>query len=1052
MRIVTKDKTDFFSRLIRTGIQGSIDTGTTSAATGFFGETNPVYAKFQLMARNGAVLAIGAPGYGGNDSSNTTVNFRSVFPHEPLPPPDHGGFLHLQGSFTPKLADPSDKADDLKIASREQEKINDEAEPDLVSLVVSAEFWILNRQTFQLLLLLQFRALSLSLSCAQPLQLCILDPIPPFTKLRLQYTSSRMAQNCMRCYRQKNLSPKLLLCMALPDHANFQSCTEQEYNAALSLQSMLLREWNVNSTVRINDRLIQITEVTDHPLLSRQTGIQVKNDIENCINSGDANAVARICWTRSNPPKFRRLIARPYEDVSLIEQERQTSRFIVVTNLIPSTAVDADGNGSANSDHPSAVSIQLSVWEQHPRSVAHAIRSVFSKFDTSGYGIEVFVPSQVNKRSRYCHIGMRSAADAQAAVLALQERIVCWSWICGSDENTRDAETSLVVSSGNLFLDYAAITQRSLVSKGGHDDSLKLNGFDSLLGHPSRPQCTTSTDHIQIPGLALVQDFLSVDEEAALLAVLTGPQAPWAPSQKTASHTDGVVRRLVQHYGYVFDYQTANVLRDRSTPAGNCPPMPAIARVVDKSHLEGYILKCVEEGRGWDVLAGVIERTRQFDFSYQESNVDSPNGFMTASFPFLNQLTVNHYNPGEGIGSHVDTASAFSDGLISISLNSGIVMEFRNVHDTKLKKLVYLPPRSMLLMSKDARYHWEHMIVTRMTDTHNGAVLSRKLRVSLTLRTALSEDGKSHLPLVESDIYPPVWGESSLLNQLSTPPCERDHVHKVYNAIATQWHHTRGKRGVLWPGATQFLQRLAPGSIIADVGCGDGKYFPPIWEAGSFVIGTDISEPLLLTAMNDGREGDDVVPENCRVSDHRQYLRDRPAVIVADCMNLPLRTNSCDGAICIAVLHHLSTHARRVRCIEELVRIVKPGGLVNVQAWAMEQEEGSRRKFASNDVFVPFNAQPKYLKLNVSDGDSCSSSLDRVECNQASNVKSTAQVYSEALNAEFDEGKGLVVFKRYCHLYRLGELDQIASEVSGAHLLETAFESGNYSIVFEVRK
>jgi hypothetical protein len=28
--------------------------------------------------------------------------------------------------------------------------------------------------------------------------------------------------------------------------------------------------------------------------------------------------------------------------------------------------------------------------------------------------------------------------------------------------------------------------------------------------------------------------------------------------------------------------------------------------------------------------------------------------------------------------------------------------------------------------------------------------------------------------------------------------------------------------------------------VVADVGCGDGKYFSAIWEYGSYVIGTDI--------------------------------------------------------------------------------------------------------------------------------------------------------------------------------------------------------------------
>lgn len=232
------------------------------------------------------------------------------------------------------------------------------------------------------------------------------------------------------------------------------------------------------------------------------------------------------------------------------------------------------------------------------------------------------------------------------------------------------------------------------------------------------------------------------------------------------------------------------------------------------------------------------------------------------------------------------------------------------------------------------------------------------------------------------------------------------------------------------------------------------QYFPAIWEAGSYVIGTDISEPLLRTAFRDGKRDEEEIPENRRVSSHRHHLRDRPAVAVADCMSVPFRTSSCDAAICIAVLHHISTRERRLRCIEELVRIVKPGGLVNVQAWAMDQEEGSRRKFAANDVFVPFNAQPKFLQVNqTKDGESTNE-------NESSNIsasgfvgKSTAQVYSETFsNAEYDDRKGLVVFKRYCHLYRKGELDELAKEVSGVHIVESGFESGNYYTIFEVRK
>jgi alkylated DNA repair protein alkB family protein 8 len=194
--------------------------------------------------------------------------------------------------------------------------------------------------------------------------------------------------------------------------------------------------------------------------------------------------------------------------------------------------------------------------------------------------------------------------------------------------------------------------------------------------------------------------------------------------------------------------------------------------------------------------------------------------------------------------------------------------------------------------------------------------------------------------------------------------------------------------------------------------------------------------------LDDGQRSEGEITENRRVGENRKHLRARPAVVVADCMHVPLRTNSCDAAICIAVMHHLSTPQRRKRCIEELARIVKPGGLVNVQAWAMDQEEDSRRRFAANDVFVPFNAQPKYLQIGDQTRDD----------SMLSEGTSTAQMYANALNAEYDDKKGLVVFKRYCHLYRLGELDQIASQVPGTQVIESGFESGNYYIIFEVQQ
>ncbi|KAL3944353.1 MAG: hypothetical protein SGBAC_001557 [Bacillariaceae sp.] len=747
-------------------------------------------------------------------------------------------------------------------------------------------------------------------------------------------------------------------------------------------------------------------------------------------------------WTRSNPPKFRRLLHQ-HNDAN----ERSETRYVYITGLVDPTVTDSNRDENEGNEQDEEF-----FWKQ-PHAVLEVIRQKFNEYDSSGDGIEIFLNKKQNQLIRSLHIGMRSASDAQKIVKALQGQTVVWEF----KGHRLQSET--------LFLDYVSVTQRSMKKS-----KARANGVEPEKGEASRPECTSATESIEVPGLQVIENYLTQAQEAVLMAILTGPQAPWAPNQQNMSQT-GDVKRKVQHYGYVFDYKTADVLRDRSQPGhSDCPPMPAMNELTEKKATEDGLEADAKAGKGWEVLAGVAEKTRQYQFDAKEC----------VSYPNLNQLTINHYKPGEGIGSHVDTPSAFGDGLISISLNGGIVMEFRKVDSPLTKKLVYLPPRSLVLMSGPARYEWEHMIVTRRTDCHNGQVLPRKLRVSLTLRTALTVEG-APLPLIESNKFPPVWGSPSggvqsyandaTTAALATPTTERDHVHAVYDAIATQWHHTRGKRGVLWPGATQFLQRLPKGSVVADVGCGDGKYFPAVWEAGSYVIGTDISRPLLETAFGvagehtkpNTNEPNTNIPESRRVSVHREGLRDRPAVAVADCMHVPLRTSSVDAAICIAVMHHLSTPERRVRCIEELVRIVQPGGTINIQAWAMEQEQNSRRRFAAPDVFVPFNAQPKYLE-KVDWNNSKNQSSDHQQATAESNPsdekatsveeqKSVAELYSEQYTkADYDERKGLVIFQRYCHMYRKGELEKIVEGVEGATLVESGYETGNHFVIIEVTK
>jgi len=44
---------------------------------------------------------------------------------------------------------------------------------------------------------------------------------------------------------------------------------------------------------------------------------------------------------------------------------------------------------------------------------------------------------------------------------------------------------------------------------------------------------------------------------------------------------------------------------------------------------------------------------------------------------------------------------------------------------------------------------------------------------------------------------------------------------KVYETIASHFSSTRHSP---WPRVTEFIRQIPPGSLVADIGCGNGKY------------------------------------------------------------------------------------------------------------------------------------------------------------------------------------------------------------------------------------
>ena len=240
---------------------------------------------------------------------------------------------------------------------------------------------------------------------------------------------------------------------------------------------------------------------------------------------------------------------------------------------------------------------------------------------------------------------------------------------------------------------------------------------------------------------------------------------------------------------------------------------------------------------------------------------------------------------------------------------------------------------------------------------------------------------------------------------------ERQHVHQVYDAIAGSFSETRQ---FPWPRIDRFLASLQPWSVLADVGCGNGKYLGTRQDILAY--GCDISAGLLSICQKKG------------------FL-----VAQGNALSPPFRRGTFDAAICIAVIPHLATHERRLRLCRELVGLLKPGGRAMATAWAFEQGAESKRVFEGADVFVPWvipkeriahaQAEGRESKSQAPKGNAGEASPSQSETGGDSQSQSQAHPRSESpsLSAQVENA---AKFHRFYHVFRKGELDELFETVA----------------------
>uniref|UniRef100_A0A915Q5E1 tRNA (carboxymethyluridine(34)-5-O)-methyltransferase n=1 Tax=Setaria digitata TaxID=48799 RepID=A0A915Q5E1_9BILA len=425
--------------------------------------------------------------------------------------------------------------------------------------------------------------------------------------------------------------------------------------------------------------------------------------------------------------------------------------------------------------------------------------------------------------------------------------------------------------------------------------------------------------------LLILSNFISKDEEEALITVIRD----YMPSGKVLKN------RKVIHFGFEFNYDD-NMASEQ--PSSN--PIP-------------------------DVCGPIIDRMVDARIFWEKPD----------------QLTINIYEPGNGIPSHVDTHSAFSNTIASLSLLSDIVMEFRDFANTSTVYDVLLPRFSLAVMRGESRYRWKHGIAKRKYDINpaTNKLMHRQLRVSFTFRKVIRE--KCQCAFIEYCD----WDRNGAMKVPDSDEfgltIEEQYVSAVYESIADHFDTTRHAQ---WNGVAKFLENFQPGTVVYDIGC-------------------------------------DLCGNLCRIANQKDCN-----VLRADILSLPFKSSSAGAVLCIAVIHHLSTKMRRIRAVQELIRILEPGGQACITVWAYEQKLS--------------NEPSEYLKMRQKKRDV---QMNRRDSHGRLRVHEGREFTQQDMFVPFQNVDGSRHL-RYYHLFRDFELEDLITSVGGCIVEQYFYEQGNW--------
>jgi len=161
---------------------------------------------------------------------------------------------------------------------------------------------------------------------------------------------------------------------------------------------------------------------------------------------------------------------------------------------------------------------------------------------------------------------------------------------------------------------------------------------------------------------------------------------------------------------------------------------------------------------------------------------------------------------------------------------------------------------------------------------------------------------------------------------------------EVFDQIAAGWygfrHHT-----IFRDELETLAKRWRNGGLL-NIGCGHGPDFIPFGTSFN-LYGIDFSIEMLRLAKK-----------------YAVKHQINPHLVLADINHLPFRDEMFDNVISIATYHHLKTRWERTAALQELKRVLKPGGEAFITVWNHGQP---RFWLSKQDVLVPWKTKEKVL-------------------------------------------------------------------------------------------